>query len=464
MPEFTPIETVVREQEFVRLLATHGSPFFQLMERLRRDSSAAAKTGSQRDDPAAATGGGEVDDARTAGEGLHKAHYFHLIHAANELETFLDDHGARYNRTFRFFTEVVAGMRGFGQSGYRLAHLAGRLRSYGAERWPGGLGARVDAATRRALAFVERSLMSLVATLGDEQRALGLPATHEPLPEPQFVPVQARTMLPRNVGQDDLLDEEQKIAEVASKFLQACDLLVSAEIRPLRDVAARHTYLASVCTEEQARVYEATVHNLQSTYDTYVKNTVLEARDARLPALRGYASATLHLLEAVTLLTHFHERHESEARATRTRDRMAELIERADVEQVVLEDLLVTARELLEAGRAVAEDLLPSYLTVQEMVVELNDGVTIHARPAALIVGIVNHHGTPVQMQVGDRRCNAGSILELLVTVGANPNVRVFTFCGDQHPLRDIALLFEHGLGESGIDQLPPSLAYLRAR
>jgi hypothetical protein len=36
-------------------------------------------------------------------------------------------------------------------------------------------------------------------------------------------------------------------------------------------------------------------------------------------------------------------------------------------------------------------------------------------------------------------------------------------FRGDEKPLRDIGLLFEHGLGEDGIDGLPPELGYLKS-
>ena len=37
-----------------------------------------------------------------------------------------------------------------------------------------------------------------------------------------------------------------------------------------------------------------------------------------------------------------------------------------------------------------------------------------------------------------------------------------YVFRGDIHPLRDIALLFESGLGEDGIENLPAQLSYLR--
>ena len=80
-----------------------------------------------------------------------------------------------------------------------------------------------------------------------------------------------------------------------------------------------------------------------------------------------------------------------------------------------------------------------------------------------MVVGIVNHYGTPVEMEVSGTRCNAGSILELMVTVGSNPEAKKFTFRGDENPLGDIGALFESGLGEEGVSSLPAKLSYLRA-
>ena len=240
-------------------------------------------------------------------------------------------------------------------------------------------------------------------------------------------------------------------------------MLAELRIRRIADPADRRERLARICTEERARVYEATVHNLQSTYDTYIKNTVVEGHDERLPRLRGHLSVALHLLEAVTFLTHFVERHEGGVRAEAADRRIGELVDRAAVQDLILNHMLYWADLYLQRGRRLAEELLPSYTNLQELVVELPDTLKLHARPAALIVDIVGHYGTPVELEVQGRKCNAGSILEVLVTVGASPDARHFVFRGDENPLRDIALLFEAGLGEHGIERLPGELAYLRS-
>jgi phosphotransferase system HPr-like phosphotransfer protein len=269
--------------------------------------------------------------------------------------------------------------------------------------------------------------------------------------------------LPRNLGQDELEDEEQRIADVASKFIQAADLM--GYIGQMNGLSpdARRELIQRACSEEQARVYEATAHNLQSSYDTYIRNTILEARDPRLKLLRGQASAALHCLEAVTELIHFLERHASPSRLVTEESvqRLSALVPREAVERVVVEDLLSPAAELLRGGRRLAEDLLPLYSRVRALEVELLDGVSFHARPAALIFGIVQHHGLPVELELGGKTCNAGSILEMLLAVGSAPEARRFVFRGDERPLRDIQTLFEHGLGEQS-QPLPTSLGYLR--
>ena len=191
---------------------------------------------------------------------------------------------------------------------------------------------------------------------------------------------------------------------------------------------------------------------------------MLEARDPRLPSLRGHVSAALHLLEALTYMAHFIERHEADIRSEEAKRRIAALVDRSEIEQLAWNHFLVWADAFLQAGAALAEDLLPEYTTFLELEVEIPPQLSLHARPAALVVGIVNHYGTPVEMEVGGKRCNAGSILELLVTVGSQPDPRTFLFRGDERPVRDIGLLFSHDLGEQGLEALPTDLAYLRSQ
>ncbi len=392
-----------------------------------------------------------------------KKHFYPLASEAEALESFLDDYGAQHNRTFSPLRELTASVRWFALSGFSLGHMQGRFDGYGVSE---GMEQRelLDArrSFERSSGLIRKATVNLLREIRDEAKRLGLTLPADGRYEKEFADGFTRQRLPRNVGQEDIVDEEQRIAEVASKYLAACSMFSGLSIRRIAAPKEREQFLERVCSEERARVYEATVHNLQSTYDTHVKNTVLESRDEKLPRLRGHMSTSLHLLEAVTFLTHFVERHDRGARNEVAEKRIAELIDRTEVQDVVLNHLLHWADVFMQRGRTSAEALLRAYTNLQELVVELPDELKLHARPAALIVGIVNRYATPVELEVDGRRCNAGSILDVLVTVGSHPDARKYLFRGDENPLRDIGLLFEHGLGEHGIDSLPAELHYLR--
>jgi phosphotransferase system HPr (HPr) family protein len=395
-------------------------------------------------------------------ESWTRAHFSELISEADTLEALLDDYGARHNRTYSMIRELVASIRGIALAGFSVAHLERRFGSYGTI-----LSAREAesalASIQKSRAFLLGALRTLLTAAREEGVMRGVKVPSEAYGESRTARETPRQKLPRNADQEDLEDDEQKVAEVAAKFLQVCGMFDDIAVRRIVHEEEREAYLRSVCSEEQARVYEATVHNLQSAYDTWVKNTGIEAGDDRLPKLRGHASAALHLLEAVTHLVHFVERHESGMRNEPIERRVEALVDRGQVRDVTLNHLLYWAAQLVRRGRPLAEDLLPSYTNVQLLEVTLGEDVSLHARPAALIVGIVNRYGTPVEMEIEGRKCNAASILDLMVAVGSKPQARRFRFRGDEKPLHDIEILFRSGLGERGIEGLPSALAYLRS-
>lgn len=431
----TYFEQLILERQFLGVLQAHAEVFFRLTNTL-------LAPGLER---------------------WNKRHFFQLISESDALESFLDDYGARYNRTYAFLTELVASLRWFGHAGYSLSHLLGRLDSYGTSSW----STREEwndahGALEEGLGFLHDGATRLIHALHAEAGRLSLDITTEAFPEENFVPVTARRKLPRSVGQSDLSSDEQRIPEVLTKYLQACETMAGLRVRRIDDPKERHAFFSRVVTEAKARTYEATVHNLQSTYDTHIQNTVLESRDERLPRLRGHVSASLHLLQAVTHLAHFIERHETDIRSEEAKRKISEIIDRSGVERVTLNVFLYWGDRFLRSGEALAEAVLPEYTETLEVTLELPEHLALHARPAALVVGIVNHYATPVEMEIAGKRCNAGSILELLVAVGSMPSVRRFTFRGDERPVKDIVRLFEAELGENGLERLPAELAYLR--
>ena len=435
LPDTAPaLEAVVPEQEFAEVLGGLAQEFVRI-------SSAVLEKKERR---------------------WPKRFYFRLQAEADELEVALDDYGARYNRTYCVLTELTASVRGFALAGLSLTHLSKRLEGYGVlERLDAGEGALAQGALERSRQFVQDTLIRLLESWWEEARERNLALSTE-VGRAEFSPESLRFRLPRNVGQAEIEDEEQRIAEVASKYLQACEMLEQSGLVEEGDPGARERLLGDHCDEQMARVFEATVHNLQSAYDTHIGHTLLEDVDDRLKHLRGHISTALHLLETVTQLTHFVERHDNEQRSELAEKHLSKVVGRHSVQEVILNDLFLWARRFLQAGVPLAEELLPRYTDLQSLDVLLPEGVTLHARPASLLVAIATHHGTPVEMSIGDQTANTSSILEVMVLVGSNPEAREFRFRGDAKPLLDIQRLFESGLGEQGLQKLPPELDYLR--
>jgi phosphotransferase system HPr-like phosphotransfer protein len=433
VPPRSSTDDEIGEADFARLLSERAVPLFGVLEAL----------------------------AELGGHPITRVGYGALLHEGHELESFLDDHGARLNRRFATFTELVASLRSFAITGHSLAHAGARASSYGSDGW-GESRALFLTALDESAAFVQRSVATLGRALLEEAGRVGCASAADVRPAGLYGDGR-RIRLPHDIGLDRVGEDPQKVAELVSHFLQAAEMLEDLRVGEIEDVDARRRWVAENCREEQARVFEATVHNLQSTYDTHVKNTALEAGDERLRALRGHASAALHLLEAVTQLAHFHERHESDVGSARAAALLSTLVDPDEVQHVFVNRLLVAAAAVLSEGRPLAETLLSAYTHVRELFVELPAGVVLHARPVALIVGIVAHFGTPVEVEVGSKRCNAGSILEVLMALGSEPDVSSFVFRGDERPLAHIALLFDHSLGEGESGQLPAELGYLKA-
>ena len=325
-----PLEQFISEEEFLPLLAGQANAFFRLGNFCwRRAARPGAKPTCSRS-----------------------------RRRRTRLESFLDDFSARNNRTFSYFTEIVASVRGFANAAHALHHLKRRLTKYGvhADDDP-KFSAELDA----ALDWSNGSIEKLLNELYKGAETLKLAITREALGGTSFPSAFARLRLKINVDEEDVVDETQRIAELATKYLKICDIVDSIGIEKFDDPVRLRHFVTKNCSEEKARQYETSVHNLQSKYDTYIKNTSYEVKDANLRALRGFISITLHLLEYVTHLVHFYERHENDIRYEPTKQRIARVIVKGDVLEHAVNFGLYYSAEFLKRGREPALAIFPEY-------------------------------------------------------------------------------------------------------
>jgi phosphotransferase system HPr-like phosphotransfer protein len=379
-----------------------------------------------------------------------------MSQSAHALETWLDDFGARQNRTFVTLGEMVASVRGLSAVRLTALHLGRRLPLYHALVDPKPLEADV----RRTGEVLDSALGSLMQALQQEAGRHALAWEAAEFEEDDDLLIQRR-LLPRNLDEEESVDERQRIAEIGTRFLKVLQTSRSLDLGFTRPREALPEFVATKATEERCRWYESTVHSIQSMYDTYVLHTSVERDHPWLRSLRGHASVALHLLEMATALVHFYERHENDVRHEPARQAISSVVSKTDILDLAVNVCLRHAYLYVESASATANQILRTFVRQATTTLAMPPNVTLHARPLALMVQVARHYGTPMEIALDGEMCSAGSLMSLILVGGRHPRPKEIRVTGDARALQDLELLFAAGLGETGAP-LPAELEYLK--
>lgn len=378
-----------------------------------------------------------------------------LVTATHALESFLDDHGARQNRHYATFGELVASLRGVASVRATALHVLHRLPHYGVDE----IGEELPRDLNGASSTLDRFVVSLCRRLLEEAELLGVSTN----PDEERAPIAAveapRHLLPRDLDAADAADERQHLAEIAARFQSILHASRNLQLGEKRTAEELVKFVAVSASEERCRWYESAVHNIQSMYDTWVHGTSLEQQEPWLIEFRGRISVALHMLEMATSLTHFYERHESEDRHEPAREAIANAVPRAEVLDLAVNVCLRQAYLFVESCADLARRIIETFVSESTVRLTLPDGLVLHARPLALIVKVARRHATPVEIIIDGESCSASSLMSLIMLGGKHPKPGSIEAKGDARALSDLALLFEAGLGENG--PLPADLDYL---
>ena len=137
------------------------------------------------------------------------------------------------------------------------------------------------------------------------------------------------------------------------------------------------------------------------------------------------------------------------------------MVSKDDVLDVAVNVCLRHAYLYVESASATAHQILRTFVRQASAPLAMPAGVTLHARPLALIVQVARHYGTPLEIALDGEKCSAASLMSLILVGGRHPRPKDIQVTGDARALRDLELLFEAGLGETGA-VLPPDLDYLK--
>lgn len=390
----------------------------------------------------------------------NKMRYFTLLLEAERLEGFLDDHGARTNARWRYFTELVASARNFAIAGFHLSHLLGRYDDYlknGSDKlkedFLGQIQDTLDYFTTIFLRFLneiaEEADGHPAAVFSDSDKTADLSRAINP-------------KLPHTISSEEAFGEEERMISIAQAYRRVYKDFQKKRLNRKVKAKTLPELIPNVVNETMLAQMESALHTIQSEFDTYIRGGGLYQNDSNVGALRGLTAVPMHLFESLRWLVHFFERHEGEIRKSELKTRVSELVNDERLFTCITEFGLKYCNRYLSEGNRVAEKILSSFVRPVALKLPIPKPLGFHARPSTYVSLIVQEHGTDVFMAIDDTRYDCRSVLEMLQVGGilADRGDDTVVFEGDQRTLSDIKILADHNYCED--QDIPVELQYLR--
>ena len=389
-----------------------------------------------------------------------------LIGTSQVLEDFLDFHGAKNNKDWFFYRELTAAIRHLSLGGYSQTHILNRVGFYGLEDIKS-----FQKEGTATLYFLRKTLRKLAPAILDESRRLNIPIPDESYEMDDFPGIITSEILDYDIDDTDKDLQKKNIVNIASEFLS-----IAANFEPLGfyepyELKEILEIVPSKVNEVEMRRFEMLVHNLQSSFDTYVIHGGYRLGNRKLKDLRGFFSVVFHLLQLVGRLLHFYERHLHEAGYKniykKVQDRLYSLVNPEELLDRTINYGLYYVCHFLTTGKELAQEILNENIERTSITVGVPVKLGFHSRPSLLVAKTVQHYGGQVELCVGEDRFDASSVLDIQWAGGKiqKENITKVTFEGDARALKDIEILASVNYGEDTMGKgvpLPNELNYLR--
>ena len=392
--------------------------------------------------------------------------YSKLVGTSQVLEDFLDFHGAKNSADWYLYRELTAAIRHLSLGSYSQKHITNRLIFYDLEG-----SEQFKQEGDRTLEFLNTTLQRLAPVIIDEARRLNIPLPEDRFTAEDFPGITTSEMLKYDIDDEAKDLQKKNIVKIASDFLA---IVGNFEAHGFYEPYAYEQMLTLVpekVNEVEVRRFEMLLHNLQSSFDTYVIHGGLRFGNRKLKSLRNHFSVVFHLLQLMGRLLHFYERHLIEAgyknTYKRVQDRLTSLIDPKQLLDRTINYGLYYACHYLNLGKDTATEILNENIERSRIQVGIPVKLGFHSRPSLLVAKIVQNYGGQVELCVGDDRFDASSVLDIQWAGGKIQKEKIFQviFEGDVRSLRDIEILASVNYGEDTIGKgvpLPKELKYLK--
>ncbi len=395
------------------------------------------------------------------GKEISRKFYSSLIQETEYLESVLDEHGARENKTWSFFSEYVACVRNLSIAAFYIKHILDRYPYYNLGESEENAQAFHESAYK-ALDFLNTSILGLRAEVVRTGQVNGLEISEELFSMDEFSEIESNKRLPRTILEDEVQEEQERVIELCKKYRKVAKMVKDMGVERNDDPDAFRHVIPSKLDEKLVRMFKELVHSVQSEYDTYVKNTLLEQARADLKNMRGYISMPLHLLEVVLWLCHFYERHEDDIRHGECKQQISRVVNKEVLLRQIFNFGFHYSKYYLQEGDKLVKNILMGFVENVRAEVPIPHPLGFHARPSTFISLIARHHEGELHMIIDEDKFNAKSVMSLLQAGGilADKGYQKVVLEGSRQAINDVKILAQNNYCEEG--EFPLQLSYLR--
>jgi phosphotransferase system HPr-like phosphotransfer protein len=394
--------------------------------------------------------------------------YSKLITTSHILEDFLDFHGAKKNKEWILYRELSATIRHLALACYSQRHILNRFKYYFFEEM------RYETFKLEAfdtLKILQEAIkLAAPIVLKEAQRLqILLPTTGYDLS--YFPGISSIQQLDHNIDDfNSKVQQRENLTRISSEFLEVVKDFEQLAFYERYDLKKINSLVPDQFNEVIIRRYEMLIHNIQSSFDSYVVNTKSSPENAILEQLRSHFSIVFHLLQVAGSLLHFYERHLHDIGFKDVYKNVSESLSSLIDPDVVLDRAvnfcLYYAWKFLSSGKAVALKILNENMETSIIEVGIPKDRGFHSRPSLLVAKIVQHYGGEVKMLVNNDAFDASSVLDIQWAGGKikKEEIEAVQFKGDIRALKDIKILSGVNYGEDLMGKgipLPKELSYL---
>lgn len=342
---------------------------------------------------------------------------FSITGEVDAVETFLDDYGASHNKKFFYFRELIGSIRWINIAIFHGLHILARIKSYNLDI-PESEKNKFISDLKKTITFYLNELKNIGIALEEEASKIGIKKTMERYGGKKLLVKMQKKILPPDIEEDVVKEKEERVVEILVKFLENAEVF--------------NTFVCSVkseeeITEEVMEKYRSIFNQMESLYDTFLKNTEIENTYPDIKKIRSYIALSLHLLEMGKALAHFYERHTDRLKKYSSSSHIA--LSKDRIKHTIKEFILNYSIYFLLAGKSTSVKIFQKMgmdpdefmYSTKKLILPSYRIEDFHIRPIMPVTQIAGKYQLDTYLYYNRNKYNLKSTVEMMIAI---PDIR----------------------------------------